>query len=49
MKQIEILTRFFSINGYPAKKRNHTVGFLFVSFEEKENFKGTSFHKNSLF
>jgi hypothetical protein len=25
-------TRFLSVNGYPAKKRNHTVGFLFVSF-----------------
>jgi len=37
-------TNFLTINGYPTKKRNSAVGFLFVSFQEKENSKRT-FHK----
>jgi hypothetical protein len=35
-------TRFLSINGYPAKKRNHPVGFLFVSFQVEKNLKCAS-------
>jgi hypothetical protein len=38
-------THLLTINGYPAKKRNQTVCFLFVSFQEKENFKCTSHTK----
>jgi hypothetical protein len=30
-------TRFLTGNGYPAKKRNHPVGFLFVSFQVEKN------------
>jgi hypothetical protein len=40
-----ILTASAGMNGYPAKQRNHTVGFLFVPFEEKQNFECTSCHK----
>jgi hypothetical protein len=33
-------THLLTINGYPAKNRNQTVGFLFISFQEKENLAG---------
>jgi hypothetical protein len=42
-------THFLAVHGDPVVERNHSVGFLFVYFQEKENFEGTSLHKKLIF